>query len=262
MHACNALACTAEHATWLIACQGDLANDVGETTTGGTEWFTCDSPRPETESDRSTYVCVAIITWEQKRDRVVQFARVFVTSTWINWKSFVASFVSSTCLNSLGRHPSYHRHLRFTYVRVCFTSPTLICFVMQLADVRVLTTSFILFYSVLFRSQKKKAQHVWYSFISTWTRSSSCRNIMCSSIPESVVLPSVWSTQQSLKNTRQNRQRGLDEQYIDKGLFIEYFLSGTRQRKTAVTTPGDGDGVFAECSRWHSAKKLPLSSAS
>jgi hypothetical protein len=26
----------------------------------------------------------------------------------------------------------------------------------------------------------------------------------------------------------------------------------TRQRKAAVTAPGDGDGVFAECPRWHS----------
>jgi hypothetical protein len=29
----------------------------------------------------------------------------------------------------------------------------------------------------------------------------------------------------------------------------------TRQRKAAVTAPGDGDGVFAECPRWHSAKE-------
>jgi hypothetical protein len=32
----------------------------------------------------------------------------------------------------------------------------------------------------------------------------------------------------------------------------------TRQRKATVTAPGDGDGVFAECPRWHSAKNLPL----
>jgi hypothetical protein len=29
----------------------------------------------------------------------------------------------------------------------------------------------------------------------------------------------------------------------------------TRQRKTVVTAPGDGDGGFAECTWWHSAKK-------
>jgi hypothetical protein len=34
----------------------------------------------------------------------------------------------------------------------------------------------------------------------------------------------------------------------------------TRQRKVAVTTTGDGDGVFAECPRRHSAKELPLPS--
>jgi hypothetical protein len=35
----------------------------------------------------------------------------------------------------------------------------------------------------------------------------------------------------------------------------------TRQRKAAVTAPGDGDSVFAECPGWHSAKELPLPSA-
>jgi hypothetical protein len=34
----------------------------------------------------------------------------------------------------------------------------------------------------------------------------------------------------------------------------------TRQIKASVTATGDGDGVFAECLRWHSAKELPLSS--
>jgi hypothetical protein len=34
----------------------------------------------------------------------------------------------------------------------------------------------------------------------------------------------------------------------------------TRHRKVVVTAPGDGDGVFAECPRRHSAKELPLSS--
>jgi hypothetical protein len=35
-------------------------------------------------------------------------------------------------------------------------------------------------------------------------------------------------------------------------------LVGTRQRKAAVTAPGNGDGSFAECLLIHSAKKLPL----
>jgi hypothetical protein len=87
------------------------------------------------------------------------------------------------------------------------------------------------------------------------------------------------------------RQRGLGTQCIGKAFFAEYFFSGTRQRlcrvpgstrqrKAAVTTPDDGDDVFAEClpastrqrirqrgphvrffiecPRWHSAKELPL----
>jgi hypothetical protein len=54
------------------------------------------------------------------------------------------------------------------------------------------------------------------------------------------------------------RQRTLDELYIGNSLFVEYFLSGTRQRicrvsfdtrqrKVTVTAPSDGDGSFAEC---------------
>jgi hypothetical protein len=50
------------------------------------------------------------------------------------------------------------------------------------------------------------------------------------------------------------------KQYIGKGFFAEYFLSGTRQRlcrvsvgtrqrKGAVTALGNGDGSFAECSQ-------------
>jgi hypothetical protein len=34
---------------------------------------------------------------------------------------------------------------------------------------------------------------------------------------------------------RRTRQRGLGEQYIDKGFFAEYFLSGTQQRLCQVT---------------------------
>jgi hypothetical protein len=43
------------------------------------------------------------------------------------------------------------------------------------------------------------------------------------------------------------RQRELGIQCIGKAVFAEYFFSGTRQRKAAVTTTGDRDGVFAEC---------------
>jgi hypothetical protein len=55
-------------------------------------------------------------------------------------------------------------------------------------------------------------------------------------------------------------QRGLGIQCIGKAVFAEYFFSGTRQRKAAVTATGDGDGVFAECPTRHSANKLTLSS--
>jgi hypothetical protein len=68
------------------------------------------------------------------------------------------------------------------------------------------------------------------------------------------------------------RQRTLGELYIGNGLFAEYFLSGTRQRlcrvpfgtrqrKVVVTAPSDGDGSFAECLLWHSAKRPILPSA-
>jgi hypothetical protein len=48
------------------------------------------------------------------------------------------------------------------------------------------------------------------------------------------------------------RQRTLGELYIGNSLFAEYFLSGTRQ--------SDGDGSFAECLLWHSAKRPILPS--
>ena len=67
------------------------------------------------------------------------------------------------------------------------------------------------------------------------------------------------------------RQRTLGELYIGNSLFAEYFLSGTRQRiclvpfgtrqrKVTVTAPSDGDGSFAECRLWHSAKRPILPS--
>ena len=45
------------------------------------------------------------------------------------------------------------------------------------------------------------------------------------------------------------RQRRLGKQCIGKAFFAEYFFSGTQQRKAVVTTPGDGDDVFAEYPR-------------
>jgi hypothetical protein len=83
-------------------------------------------------------------------------------------------------------------------------------------------------------------------------------------LPKSASLSSIWSTQQSLKTLDEGftecdtRQRELCELYIDNGFFAEYFLSGTRQRKVVVTAAGNGDGVFAECKRWHSAKSFRL----
>jgi hypothetical protein len=80
------------------------------------------------------------------------------------------------------------------------------------------------------------------------------------SLPESTVLPSVWSTRQIIKNTRQSlcrvshlvkRARHTVQR---QNLFLPSTFSrwlcrvpgSTRQRKAAVTTPGDGDDVFAE----------------
>jgi hypothetical protein len=41
--------------------------------------------------------------------------------------------------------------------------------------------------------------------------------------------------------------QGLNELYISNDFFVEYFLSGTRQRNVAVMAPSDGDRAFAEC---------------
>jgi hypothetical protein len=45
-------------------------------------------------------------------------------------------------------------------------------------------------------------------------------------LPESIALPSAWSTRRSLKTTRQRR---LGKQCIGKAFFAECFFSGTRQ---------------------------------
>jgi hypothetical protein len=104
-----------------------------------------------------------------------------------------------------------------------------------------------------------------------------------------MALPSAWSTRQSLKNTRQRlcrvshsakraRHTVHQQSLLCRVLFLRHSAKrfaecqwalgkevcrvpvGTRQRKAAITAPGDGDGVFAECPRWHSAKELPLPS--
>jgi hypothetical protein len=67
------------------------------------------------------------------------------------------------------------------------------------------------------------------------------------------------------------RQRGLIIQCIVKAVFVEHFFSDTRQRglpsarehsarKAAVTATSDGDRVFAECPKRHSAKEFTLPS--
>jgi hypothetical protein len=56
------------------------------------------------------------------------------------------------------------------------------------------------------------------------------------------------------------RQRKIGKLYIGNDFFAEYFLLGTwqrlyrvslgtRQRKVAITVPGDGDEAIAECHR-------------
>jgi hypothetical protein len=85
-------------------------------------------------------------------------------------------------------------------------------------------------------------------------------------VPEA--LDKAWKTLGKDFAEYNTRQRELGEHYIGNDFFPEYFLSstwqilcrvpvGTRQRKTVVTAPGNGDDAFAECSRWHSAKRLP-----
>jgi hypothetical protein len=73
-------------------------------------------------------------------------------------------------------------------------------------------------------------------------------------------LGKVWKTLGEVLAECDTRQRELGELYIDNRFFVEYFLSstqqklcrvslGTRQRKDAITATGNGDDVFAECSR-------------
>jgi hypothetical protein len=93
------------------------------------------------------------------------------------------------------------------------------------------------------------------------------------SLPETVVLPSVWSTRQNLENTRQRR---LGELYIGNDFFAEYFLFAecysvlgkekpssryqvTEYVPSAHRVTLDKGSLFAECPLyWHSAKKLPV----
>jgi hypothetical protein len=82
------------------------------------------------------------------------------------------------------------------------------------------------------------------------------------SLPDSQALPSARSTRQSRKNTR---QEGSAHSASAKPSLPSVFSralgkevcrvpESTRQRKAAVTAPGDGDGGFAECPWGHSAK--------
>jgi hypothetical protein len=71
-------------------------------------------------------------------------------------------------------------------------------------------------------------------------------------------------TRQSLCRVSHSAQRARHtvhrQSLLYRVLFLGHLPGSTRQRKAAVTTPGDGDNVFAECHKWHSAKKLPLPS--
>jgi hypothetical protein len=92
------------------------------------------------------------------------------------------------------------------------------------------------------------------------------KELLYRALPESAPLPCVSDTRQRQFYTRQmlcecnTRQRTLGELYIGNSLFAEYYLSGTRQRKVTVTAPSNGDGSFAECRLWHSAKRSMLPS--
>jgi hypothetical protein len=90
-------------------------------------------------------------------------------------------------------------------------------------------------------------------------------------LPKTGALPSARSTRQSLKNARQrfcrvwhsannaSTKHSLPSTFSRAlGKEVCRVPGSTRQRKAAVTATGDGDGVFAECPGWHSAKELPL----
>jgi hypothetical protein len=57
------------------------------------------------------------------------------------------------------------------------------------------------------------------------------------------------------------RQRALDSEYSGKDVFAECLLSGTRQRKVAVTAFGTVTALCRAPSGWRSAKTGPLPSA-
>jgi hypothetical protein len=67
----------------------------------------------------------------------------------------------------------------------------------------------------------------------------------------------------SAKNTRRTVHR---QQPFCRVLFVGHSAKNlpsaidTRQRKVTVTAPSDGDGSFAECLLWHSAKRQILPS--
>jgi hypothetical protein len=88
----------------------------------------------------------------------------------------------------------------------------------------------------------------------TRTTSFHYRNQTLCRVPEALGKP--WKTLDKVFDESDTRQRELGEQYIGNSFFVEYFLSGTRQRlcrvslgtqqrKVVVTTTSNRDGTFA-----------------
>jgi hypothetical protein len=87
-----------------------------------------------------------------------------------------------------------------------------------------------------------------------------CRNRVLCRVLEAI--GKIWKTLGKVFAEYDTRQKELDEQYIGNDFFVEHFLSGTlpsvtrySAKKAAVTATGNGDSAFAECFRWHSAKR-------
>lgn len=87
-------------------------------------------------------------------------------------------------------------------------------------------------------------------------------------MPKSLDKPSNTLSELFIKCHTQ--QRSLGESVVEKSLFVEYFLSVTRQSKVTVTAASrqskvvvtvanDGDNIFAEClAQKYSAKIAPI----
>jgi hypothetical protein len=98
----------------------------------------------------------------------------------------------------------------------------------------------------------------WLAYEGSYTTSCHYRNLALCRVPKA--FDKAWKTLGEVFAECRTRQKDIGELYIGNDIFVKYFLSGTRQRlcrvslgtrqrKSAVTAPGNGDDAFAECSR-------------